>query len=68
MGLMDTINPEIRVELKFSDLYTLVKNSTRTELMMNGIKNKIDHDSIHTMMTGEHIPEKCDCKESEDKK
>jgi hypothetical protein len=65
---MDAINPEDRIEIKFGDFYALVKNSTSAELMMNGIKNKIDHDSIYTMMKGEHLPEPCEITaESEDK-
>lgn len=68
MGFMDAINPEDRIDIKFGDFYALVKNSTRAELMMNGIKNKIDHDAIYTMMKGEHLPEPCEItSESEDK-
>ena len=57
MGLMDALNPEDRVQVTFKDFYSLMKQSAKAELMMNGIKNKIDHDAIYTMMTGDHIPE-----------
>ena len=59
MGLMDALNPEDRLQITFGNFYSLVKQSVRTDLMMNGIKNRLDHDAIYTMMTGEHIPEKC---------
>ena len=57
MGLMDTINPEDRIEMKFNDFYKLVKNSTSAELMLNGIKNRVDHDAMHKMITGKPLPE-----------
>jgi len=63
MGLMDAILTEDRIDVKFSDFYNLVKNSARAEIMLNGIKNKIDHDSIHTMITGKHLPEPTEVKE-----
>lgn len=64
MGLMDTISAEDRINIKFSDFYNLVKNTTRAEFMMNGIKNEIDHDSIYKIVTGKSIHE--ENKESED--
>lgn len=57
MGMMDAFNPEDRIQVTFSDFYALVKQSVRTDLLMNGIKNKLDHDAIYTMMTGKHILE-----------
>lgn len=57
MGLMDALNPEDRVQVTFKDFYSLMKHSAKAELMLNGIKNKVDHDAIYTMMTGEHLPE-----------
>lgn len=59
MGFVDALKPEDRTEITYSDFYRLVKEAAKAELMMNGIKNKIDHDSIYTIMTGEHIPEMC---------
>lgn len=57
MGMMDAFNPEDRVQVTFSDFYALMKQSVKADLMMNGVKNKIDHDAIYTMMMGEHLPE-----------
>lgn len=57
MGIMDAFNPEDRVQVTFSDFYALMKQSVKADLMMNGVKNKIDYDAIYTMMMGEHLPE-----------
>lgn len=57
MGMMDAFNPEDRVQVTFSDFYALVKQSVRTDLLMNGIKNKVDYDAMYIMMTGKHILE-----------
>lgn len=66
MGMMDAFNPEDRLQVTYSNFYSLVKQSVRTDLLMNGIKNKLDYDAIYTMMTGEHIPEAPAVEESED--
>ena len=65
MGMMDAFNPEDRLQVTYSNFYALVKQSVRTDLMMNGIKNKLDHDAIYTMMTGDHIPEATTAEDSE---
>lgn len=57
MGLMDIVNPDIQINIKFNDFSTLVRNSVKAELMMNGIKNEVDHDSIYKIMTGESLHE-----------
>lgn len=64
MGLIDSFSAEDRIEVKFSDFYNLVKNSTRAEMMLNGIKNEVDHDSIHRVVTGKPLHE--EVKESEE--
>lgn len=66
MGLMDAILTEDRIDVKFSDFYNLVKNSAKAELMLNGIKNKIDHDSIYTIVTGSHLLEQTETEEREE--
>lgn len=64
MGLMDSFNAEDKIGVKFSDFYTLVRNSARAEMMMNGIKNEVDHDAIHRVVTGKPLHE--EVKESEE--
>ena len=66
MGMIDAFNPEDRLQVTYSNFYSLVKQSVRTDLLMNGIKNKLDYDAIYTMMTGEHIPTPPTMEESED--
>lgn len=52
MGLVDVISSEDRVQVKFSDFYALMKQSTRAELLMNGIKCETPHAYMREMMTG----------------
>ena len=65
MGIIDAFNPEDRLEITYSNFYALVKNSCKADLLMNGIKNKVDHDAMYIMMTGDHIPEKITKSEDE---
>lgn len=65
MGLIDSFCAEDMIEVKFSDFYKLVENSTRAEMMLNGIKNEVDHDAIHRVVTGKPLRE--EVKESEEK-
>lgn len=55
MGMMDALNPEDRVNIKFGEFYHLVRNSVSADLMLNGIKNKVDHDSMYKMIKGKPI-------------
>lgn len=54
MGLMDAFSSEDRVEVKFSDFYALMKETTKAELMTNGIKCDTPHAYMREMMTGKH--------------
>lgn len=42
MGIVDMFNSEDRVQVKFSDFYSLVKEATKAEFLMNGIKNCVE--------------------------
>lgn len=55
MGIIDTFTPDTKVELKFSDFYNLVKGATKAEMMLNGIKNEVDYDSIYKIVTGKPL-------------
>lgn len=57
MGFMDTFSAEDRVSVKFSDFYNLVRNSTRAEMLMNGIKNRVEHEAIYKVVTGKPFDE-----------
>ena len=43
MGLMDAITAEDRVQLKVSDLETLMKNAAKADLIFNGIRAEVPH-------------------------
>ena len=58
MGIADMINKEDRVEVKFTDFYNLMKEATKAELLMNGVKNGVHHFDMYAMMTGEEHPDK----------
>ena len=53
MGLMDGISAEDRIQIKFSDFYTLVKQAAKAILMANAVKCEVPHKYIMEMLTGE---------------
>ena len=67
MGMMDAFTPDTKVELKFSDFYNLVKGTTRAEMMLNGIKNEVDHDLIYKIVTGNPLHENAITKKEDNK-
>lgn len=52
MGMMDAFNAEDRVDVKFSDFYTLMKGCTQREMLMNGINCNVPHQYLREIMTG----------------
>lgn len=56
MGIVDVLTTEDRVQVKFSDFYSLVKEATKAEFLMNGIAACVDHSSMYAMATGK-LPE-----------
>lgn len=52
MGMADMFSAEDRVQVKFSDFYRLVKESTKAELMTNAVKCDVPHRFIRETMTG----------------
>ena len=52
MGLADTFGAEDRVQVKYSDFYRIIKESTKTELLMNAVNCDIPHKYIREMATG----------------
>lgn len=52
MGLMDALNSEDRVSVKFSDFYTLVREAAKAELVMNAVNCDVPHRYIREMATG----------------
>ena len=47
MGLMDAITAEDRVQLKVSDLETLMKNAAKADLIFNGIRAEVQIGRAH---------------------
>lgn len=52
MGMADMLSAEDRVQVKFSDFYRLVKESTKSELMTNAVTCDVPHRFIRETMTG----------------
>ena len=52
MGVLDAFAPEDRVNVKFSDFYTLMLESAKAELMMNAIRCNVPHRFLREALTG----------------
>lgn len=52
MGILDAINAEDRIQVKFGDFCTMVKGCTQRDQMMNAINCDVPHRYIREMMTG----------------
>lgn len=52
MGLVDTFSAEDRVQVKFSDFYTLIKQAATAELVMNAVNCDVPHRFIRETVTG----------------
>lgn len=52
MGLMDAITAEDRVQLKVSDLETLMKNAAKADLIFNGIRAEVPNRYMREIITG----------------
>lgn len=52
MGLADSFAAEDRVNVKFSDFYRLIKESTKADLIMNAVNCDVPHQHIREMATG----------------
>lgn len=66
MGIVDMFSKEDRIEVKFSDFYTLVKESAKCELLMNAIKCDVPHRYMREMATGKSEAVSESCAEKED--
>lgn len=52
MGLVDAFSPEIKVEIKFSDLYNLVKGYTERDIVFKAVKAGVPHRYIRESLSG----------------
>ena len=53
MGIMDSFDKEDRVQMKFSTMYSLMKEAAKCELVMNAVNCDVPHLFIREMATGE---------------
>lgn len=66
MGLMDAITAEDRVQLKVSDLETLMKNAAKADLIFNGIRAEVPHRYMREIITGKKEEEADETKASKE--
>lgn len=52
MNLIDAFTPSEQVQVKFSTFYSLMKEATKAELLVNAVVCKVPHQYIQEMMTG----------------
>jgi hypothetical protein len=57
MGLVDMFNAEDRVQVKFSDFYSMMKEGAKLELLLNAVNCDVPHKHIREMVTGNKEPE-----------
>lgn len=51
-NIVDAFAKEDRVEVTFSDFYRLMRESTKSELVMNAVNCNVPHRYIREMATG----------------
>lgn len=54
MGMLDAIQSENRIQVKYSDFYTLVKGTAKAELLVNAALTDVPHKYMRCMMTGKN--------------
>ena len=52
MGLVDAFSREDRVAVTFSDFYRIMRESAKSELIMNAVNCNVPHQFIREMATG----------------
>ncbi len=55
MGFIDAFSPEVSVEVKQPNYYSLVREVVKGELLLNGIKARVPHEYLEAMTTGKKI-------------
>lgn len=54
MGMLDAIQSEDRIQVKYSDFYALVKGAAKAELLVNAALTEVPHKYMRCMMTGKN--------------
>lgn len=52
MGMIDVFSPEDRTEITFSELYELLKEAVKAELIANAVNCNVPNEYIRKMITG----------------
>lgn len=55
MGFLDALTSDSPVEIKQPDYYRLVREATKGELLLNGIKARVPAEYLEAMTTGKRI-------------
>ena len=64
--ILDAFTKEDRVEVTFSDFYRLMRESTKSELIMNAVNCDVPHMYIREMATGNSEAESAGNETAED--
>lgn len=64
MGFIDAFTADTKIEVKFADFFSLVKEAAKAELIMNAVNCNVPHVFIRETMTGtqEETPEQREIK------
>ena len=54
-SIVDLFKAETEIEIKASELFALMREATRAEMMMNAVKCEVPYQHILETMTGEKI-------------
>lgn len=54
MGIMDAFDKEDRTQVTVSQLYTMLREAAKCELVMNAVNCDVPHTYIREMATGEY--------------
>lgn len=54
MGMLDAIQSEDRIQVKYSNFYALVKGAAKAELLVNAALTEVPHKYMRCMMTGKN--------------
>lgn len=52
MGLLDAINKDDRTEIKTTELFAMLKEGAKCELIINAVNCNVPHRYIREMITG----------------
>lgn len=54
MGMLDAIQSEDRIQVKYSEFYALVKGAAKADLLVNAALTNVPHEYMRCMLTGKN--------------